>query len=416
VQGCCDAMIVFRGQLQPALARRRHSVSLLAAAHTRHAAAKASPKGQPPSQLGGVKHILAVASGKGGVGKSSISVNLAYVLAHRGARVGILDADIYGPSLPVLVPVVQKGIYAGKAGGIQPVMYGGVKLMSMGYARPDEHAALRGPMASGMVRQMLTQTEWGDLDYLLLDMPPGTGDIHLTIAQSAPVDAAVVISTPHALAIADVEKGIAMFNKVSIPTIAVVENMSSFSCHVCGTTHNIFDRAGRCQRVADSFGIPSVLSLPLDSDLSPGAVASRPEPLVLDPGRNQRPFAQSLVQLAEVTEQELARLRKGGVKRKVNAARGPSGEALLEMRQTIGEGNTVHRSLSARDVRMACRSAMMRDEVTGAKLFREEDIALDVHATKIEPAGFYAVHIDWSDGHRSLMPHTLLEELASPQA
>jgi len=367
----------------------------------------------PPSQLGGVKHILAVASGKGGVGKSSVSVNLAFLLAHRGARVGILDADIYGPSLPVLVPVVQKGVYAGEAGGIQPVMFGGVKLMSMGYAKPDEHAALRGPMASGMVRQMLTQTEWGDLDYLLLDMPPGTGDIHLTIAQSAPVDAAVVISTPHALAIADVEKGIAMFNKVSIPTIAVVENMSTFSCHVCGTAHHVFDRSGRCQRVAESFGIPAVLSLPLDSDLSPGAVASRPEPFVLDPGRNQRPFAHGLAQLAEVAERELARLRKGGVRRKVNAARSPSGEALLELHHTVGVGETVRRSLSARNVRLACRSATMRDEVTGEKLFQDRDIALDVHATKVEPAGFYAVHIDWSDGHRSLMPHSLLEELAS---
>lgn len=134
---------------------------------------------------------------------------------------------------------------------------------------------------------------------------------------------------------------------------------------------------------------------------------------MLDPGRNHRPFAQGLAQLAEVAESELARLRRGGVKRKVKAALGPSGEALLEMHHTVGEGQTVRRSLSARNVRLACRSATMRDEVTGKKLFQDEDIALDVHATKVEPAGFYAVHIDWSDGHRSLMPHSLLEELAS---
>ncbi|CAJ1362116.1 unnamed protein product [Effrenium voratum] len=174
----------------------------------RHFAAAA--KKPPVNGLSKVKSVLAVASGKGGVGKSSVCVNLAFTMQrHLGLKVGILDADIYGPSLPSMVPAsVAEKVYASEAGGIIPLHFEGAPLMSMGFLRPADYAAVRGPMVSAMVGQMLTTTEWGELDVLLVDMPPGTGDIHLTVAQQARIDAAIVVTTPQQLSLIDVEKGI----------------------------------------------------------------------------------------------------------------------------------------------------------------------------------------------------------------
>lgn len=363
---------------------------------------------EAPVNLRGVKQILAVASGKGGVGKSSISVNLAYTLATRGLKVGILDADIYGPSLPALLPLEAKGVFASKAGGMVPLEYEGVRLMSMGYARPGEHSAVRGPLVSAYVQQLLTQTEWGDLDLLVIDMPPGTGDIHITVAQCARVDAAVVVSTPQALALADVEKGITMFNKVSIPTIAVAENMSTFVCGSCNTEHALFDVPGGSQRLAEKFSVPGgVVQLPLDPVLSGGKGA---QPFVLDPRHEERLLTQRFRQLADITERELAALPR--LRRTLAAV--PSGQTaaapLLELRRSTS-GSDERLLIEARAARMACRSALMWDELTGEKLFREEDIPLNVQATRIRPAGGYAVHIDWSDGHKSLMAFETLEAL-----
>jgi len=358
-----------------------------------------------PRHLRGVRHVLAVASGKGGVGKSSISVNLAYLLARGGYRVGLLDADIYGPSLPELLPLEAKGVFASKSGAMQPLMYEGVKLMSMGYVRPGEHAAIRGPLVSAMVQQLLTQTEWGELDYLVIDMPPGTGDIHLTVAQTAQVSAAIVVSTAHRLSLADVEKGIAMFNKVNIPTIAVAENMSTFVCGSCNTEHALFDRPGSARRIVEQFGVPAYVQLPLDPVLSGG---HGQQPFVLDAAHSGRPLCKKLEALAEVAVRELDAL--GIVQRSLAMAQpGTDGQPRLELKRTAADGKEDIVLLPARAVRLACRSATMIDEFTGERLFREEDIAKDVWAKKIWPAGSYAVNIDWSDGHNSLMPFSTLD-------
>lgn len=353
-----------------------------------------------------------MASGKGGVGKSSISINLAYLLARRGKSVGVLDADIYGPSLPSLVPLEVRGIYASETGGMLPVEYEGVKLMSMGYARPGEHAALRGPLVSAMLQQLLTQTEWGELDYLIIDFPPGTGDVHLTVAQSVTVDGAVVVSTPQALALADVEKGISMFNKVSIPTIAVAENMSTFVCGSCSTEHALFDVPGRTRRIADRFGVPALVQLPLDPVLSSGKGV---QPFVLDPRNADRPLAKRLDELVDAAVRELDTLCETGVRRSlsVSSSLSDSGQQLLELRRSRPEGGEELVTLPARSARMACRSALMIDEMTGERLFNEEDIPLDVKAMSIRPAGAYAVHVDWSDEHSSLLPFEALEALVS---
>lgn len=362
-----------------------------------------------PRHLRGVRHILAVASGKGGVGKSSISVNLAYLLARGGHRVGLLDADIYGPSLPELLPLEAKGVYASPSGAMQPLVYEGVKLMSMGYVRPGEHAAIRGPLVSAMVQQLLTQTEWGELDYLVIDMPPGTGDIHLTVAQTAQVNAAIVVSTPQRLALADVEKGITMFNKVSIPTIAVAENMSTFVCGSCGTEHALFDSPGSTRRILEQFGIPAFVQLPLDPVLSGG---QGQQPFVRDAAHSGRPLCRKLESLAEAAVRELDAL--GVVQRSLAMSQpGTEGQPMLELKHTAADGKEDTILLPARAVRLGCRSATMIDEFTGESLFREEDISKDVWAKKIWPAGSYAVHIDWSDGHSSLMPFSTLEEIAN---
>jgi len=393
---------------------------------SRHNANRSRPAPQAsterkPGNLAGIRHVLAVASGKGGVGKSSVAVNLAYLLQSRGDKVGILDADIYGPSLPVLLPVQVKAIYQTKSGGIAPVVHEDVRMMSMGWARPGEHAAVRGPIVTAMVQQLLTQTEWGELDYLVIDMPPGTGDIHLTVAQNAHVSAAIVISTPQALALADVEKGIKMFNTVSIPTLAVVENMSTFVCSSCSAEHALFARPGGARQIAERFGVPRFVQLPLDPELSGGggeggALTSGGnrggvvEPFVLDPRRRGRPLGSRLEELAEIVVQELAALRT--TRRVVTSVEGTDGRALLEIFVSSSDGEAL-RYVAARDVRLACRSATMWDEFTGEKRFREQDIPLDVKPTKIEPAGGYAVSIQWSDGHRSLMPYEALERISA---
>lgn len=346
--------------------------------------------------------MLAVASGKGGVGKSSVCVNLAYTLqAHLGAKVGILDADIYGPSLPSMVPAsVAEKVYGTQAGGIVPLTYHNAPLMSMGFLRPGEHAAIRGPMVSAMVQQMLTSTEWGDLDYLLIDMPPGTGDIHLTVAQNVRVDAAIVVTTPQQLSLMDVEKGIHMFNKVKIPTLAIVENMSFFECDGCGKHHEIFQRS-RGESLSAKFGISRFFRFALDPMLSqPG------EPFVLTEQAKSRTSMGEFQRLAEETARGVSEFRSQTF---FPTVRTEVMGSLLLVSLKKGEEYAV----PARVVRLECRSAVMRDEFTGAKLFREEDIALDVVAKKVEDTGRYAVQIDWSDGHSSIFSHDLLQEIVN---
>ena len=186
---------------------------------------------QSGNGLSQVRHIIAVASCKGGVGKSTVAVNLAFTLSRMGAAVGIFDADVYGPSLPTLVNAPFHGLFQ-DGDSIIPVEHDGVKLMSFAYAAAPQGegrpAIMRGPMVSQVINQLLTGTGWGELDYLILDMPPGTGDIQLTVAQLVPMSAAVIVTTPQQISFVDVVKGVEMFDQLKIPTIAVVENMSYF--------------------------------------------------------------------------------------------------------------------------------------------------------------------------------------------
>ena len=231
-----------------------------------------------------VQHIIAVASGKGGVGKSTTAVNLALALAREGAAVGLLDADIYGPSQGMML-----GVAPGRRPEIKeekffvPVKALGLKAMSMSFL-VDENTPMvwRGPMATGALQQLLAQTDWGPLDYLIVDMPPGTGDIQLTLSQKVPVSGAVIVTTPQDIALLDARKGIEMFRKVDIPVLGVVENMSYFACPGCGARSAVFASGGGA-RVAAEFDAPLLGELPLSPQIREQAdggaptVAAEPE-------------------------------------------------------------------------------------------------------------------------------------------
>ncbi|MEM7003746.1 MAG: iron-sulfur cluster carrier protein ApbC, partial [Pseudomonadota bacterium] len=219
----------------------------------------------PPGRgFGQVKHVIAVASGKGGVGKSTTAVNLALALDAEGAKVGLLDADIYGPSQGMMLgvaadrrPVVKDGKF------FEPIRAHGLKAMSMSFMVTEQTPMVwRGPMASGALQQILTQTLWEDLDYLIVDMPPGTGDIQLTLSQKVPVSGAVIVTTPQDIALLDARKGIEMFAKVDIPVLGVLENMSMFCCPECGAVSHVFGEGGG-GRVAKELGVPLLGQLPL---------------------------------------------------------------------------------------------------------------------------------------------------------
>lgn len=222
-----------------------------------------------------VKNIIAVASGKGGVGKSTTAVNLALALSAEGASVGILDADIYGPSQPMMLGVSGRPLsHDNKT--MEPLENHGVQVSSVGFMiDPDEPMVWRGPMASGALQQLLEQTNWRDLDYLIVDMPPGTGDIQLTLSQKVPVTGAVIVTTPQDIALLDARKGLKMFEKVGIPILGVVENMSTHTCTNCGHTEAIFGHGGGEKMCAD-FGVDFLGALPLTLSIREQADAGRP--------------------------------------------------------------------------------------------------------------------------------------------
>jgi ATP-binding protein involved in chromosome partitioning len=239
--------------------------------------------GRPSEPLPGVKHIIAVASGKGGVGKSTVACNLAVGLAKLGLAVGVLDADLFGPSMPKLFGIHSKPSLAPDGKRLIPLESFGVKVMSIGFLIEEGAPVVwRGPMVISALNQLLREVVWGELDVLVVDMPPGTGDTQLTMAQNVPLAGAVIVSTPQDLALIDARRGIAMFNQVKVPIIGVVENMSYFVCPHCGGRTEVFSHGG-ARKEAEKLGVPFLGEAPLDvairinSDDGRPVIASMPE-------------------------------------------------------------------------------------------------------------------------------------------
>ncbi|KAH0707822.1 hypothetical protein KY289_012898 [Solanum tuberosum] len=351
--------------------------------------------GQLPAGLQTISNIIAVSSCKGGVGKSTVAVNLAYTLADMGARVGIFDADVYGPSLPTMVSPEKRILEMNaEKRTIIPTEYMGVKLVSFGFAGQGR-AIMRGPMVSGVINQLLTTTEWGELDYLVIDMPPGTGDIQLTLCQVVPLTAAVIVTTPQKLAFIDVAKGVRMFSKLKVPCVAVVENMCHFDAD--GKRYYPFGR-GSGSQVVQQFGIPHLFDLPIQPALSASGDSGIPE-VVADP---QGEVSRTFQELGVCVVQQCAKIRQQ-VSTAVSYDR--SFKAIKVKVPDSDEEFYLHPAT----VRRNDRSAQSVDEWSGEQKLQYSDIPDDIEPEEIRPLGNYAVEITWPDGFNQIAPYDQLQ-------
>ncbi len=337
-----------------------------------------------------VKNIIAVSSCKGGVGKSTIAVALAWELHHRGYKVGLMDADIYGPSLPSLFGLTSVRLQSNEFKMLMPVDHKGLKLMSFGFALGDAPAVMRGPIVTRYIQQFLLQSEWGELDYLILDMPPGTGDVQLTITQSVKLTGAVIVTTPHTLSLVDVSRGILMFEKVNVPILGVIENMAYFVAPGTEQRHFIFGQQ-KAGSLSQRFGVKTLAEIPLVPSLSQGFSQYQPNPYI-------QQATDSLLSSIETTRKSQDNLED------VKVADG-------NITLNFSDG----KKLTARsyDLRINCPCALCVSEVTGEKLLDPAKIPADIVPKEAAPLGNYALSITWSDGHASgIYPYAMFEELS----
>ena len=352
-------------------------------------AAARRPSATRESGLDQVGALIAVASCKGGVGKSTVAAALACELAQRGHRVGLLDADIFGPSIPTLFHCRDLDLESGPGNMLLPAQVGPVKLVSFGFFLGDAPAVMRGPMVTNYIQQLLHGVQWGELDYLFLDLPPGTGDIQLTITQAVRLSGAVVVTTPQPLALADVGKGILMFDKVSVPVLGVVENMAYFETG--GQRHAVFGSDG-ARQLQERFGVEPLGQLPLD------------------PQRYGRTFggALDLPEIAAAADRMVRALGKATV------AQESIGVDHDAERITLRWANGRSVSVANRELRAACRCAHCVNEFTGERTADPAAVPADIHPREIRTVGNYALAITWSDGHSTgLFPYPVIEQLAA---
>ena len=276
------------------------------------------PKEEFKEVLKNVHNIIAVASGKGGVGKSTVAVNLAISLAKTGAKVALVDADIYGPSIPIMLGVEDDEVYGHKVGDktyMLPIEKYGIKLMSVGFfVDADKALAWRGPMASGALKQLVGDTWWDEIDYMVVDMPPGTGDIQLTLAQTLPVTGAIIVSTPQQVALADVVRGVQLFRNeaVDIPVLGFVENMAYFTpAELPQNKYYIFGKSG-CRRMADEMQIPLLGEIPLVQSIAESGDSGKPVAL-FTPDKVNDPVRDAFDELARNTIAEVCKLRNNAI-------------------------------------------------------------------------------------------------------
>jgi Mrp family chromosome partitioning ATPase/DUF971 family protein len=348
-----------------------------------------------------VTHLLAVSSCKGGVGKSTVAVNLAYALASTGAKVGLFDADVYGPSLSTMVSPKDTVLYQ-EGDMIVPLEYEGIKLMSFGWVPTESGetgaAIMRGPMVTQVITQLLGNTAWGELDYLVIDYPPGTGDIQLTLSQVVKISAALIVTTPQQLSFVDVVKGIQMFDKMKVPTLGVVENMSYFICDKCDEKHYLFGQGSR-DRLVKEFGMKHSFELPIQPELSADGDSGHPYML----SHPDAPVAKAFMEVAECVKAELAELKQGIPVLSYNVGQ--------DLCLTLPDGS--EHEFTPLALRLICRCAHCVDELTGIRKVTAETLDPDLYPTAILPTGNYAAAVEWSDGTKScIFPFdTIIEEL-----
>jgi ATP-binding protein involved in chromosome partitioning len=360
------------------------NVDIRMTAQVRAAASPAKEKFLPK-----VKNIIPVASGKGGVGKSTVSVNLALALAKTGAKVGLMDADVYGPSVPTIMGITEKPKQVNNR--LVPVEKYEVKVISMGFLVPSTEAVIwRGPMLHQMVQNFLGGVEWGELDYLVVDLPPGTGDIQLSLCQMIPITGAAIVSTPQDVAWNVAQKAILMFNKLNTPVLGVIENMSHFICGHCGQKEEIFGSGG-ARKSAEEWGIPFLGEIPLVTSIR--ETSDQGNPIVQsDP---DHPVAKTFLKIAENLAAQISIRNIQGETKIVPIKIGPPNQPQVEIEWSDG-----HKSIyPARELRLTCPCAECVNEITGQRRLNPGSVPADVRATAFNTIGRYALQIVWSDGH-----------------
>ena len=369
------------------------------------------------NKLPGIRDIVAVASGKGGVGKSTVAVNLAIALSQSGSRVGLVDADILGPSIPGMLGIPLDQPPAATADGrMVPPERHGIKAASMGLFRNDDNPAiLRGPMVSKYLQMLVAQVEWGQLDYLILDLPPGTGDTQLTLAQSLRLSGVVIVTTPQDVSLKIARRGLRMFETVNVPILGIVENMSTFTCPHCGTDTDVFGHGGG-ENMSAELDVAFLGAIPLDADIVTGGDGG--EPIVIE--RPHSVAAATFRQLAEKIDAKLQGLATAalgsfswvwetnkGAPDWSAAAPPPTGSPTTPIGFAQRDRTTLsvlwedgrQDDLDVRDLRLACRCAACIEEMSGRPLLDPATIAADVAPRSITSVGNYAINIAWSDGH-----------------
>jgi ATP-binding protein involved in chromosome partitioning len=339
--------------------------------------------------LAGVKNVIAVASGKGGVGKSTVAANLAVALKYFGASVGLMDADIYGPSQPGMLGARNERASA-PDGHIIPVNKHGVGFVSMGLLMgSDGPVVWRAPMAMKIIHQFIGNVAWGSLDYLIIDLPPGTGDVQLTLAQQASLSGAVIVTTPQDVALGIAKKGLQMFTQLNVPILGVIENMSGFLCGHCGEETAIFkDGGGR--KMANELGVPFLGAIPLDPEIMASSDNGIP---ILAENKSSR-AAEAYLALAQAFQNQVARVNGAQVTMEPETMDVvASGELTVQW----PGGHRGHHS--ALVLRTGCVCAVCIDEATGQRILDPKRVPLDIKLTGVARVGRYAVAAQFSDGH-----------------
>jgi len=351
--------------------------------------------------LSGIKSIVAIASGKGGVGKSTVSTNLAVALRATGDRVGLLDADIYGPSQPGMFGVATKSPEL-VDGLIQPINSYGIDFVSVGmFLDADAPAIWRAPIAMKMINEFLGKVNWGQLDYLLIDMPPGTGDVQLTLAQQASLAGAVIVTTPQQVALGVARRGIKMFQQVDVPIIGIIENMSGFTCSHCDETTAVF-KTGGGREMAEDFAVPFLGSLPLDPEI----MISGDDGVPVLNRSPESAAAKAILELAGNFRSAMDRLSAEPVKGPQHVEVNADGDLELTWNDSH---KSVHKPYS---LRINCRCAGCIEEGSGKPTLEAARIPLDLSIRTTKPVGRYALAFEFSDGHNTgIYSFELLKEL-----